>query len=203
MRCENDRATISNLMIEIKNNIYVMRHGQSMANIANIVVSDPTNGVNSYGLSEVGVEQVRSSINKATYLDTTTLIISSDFMRARETAELVGKTLGAQPANTSIELRERYFGEYELGPDTIYEEVWERDMKDPDQTLFGVESVNSVKQRSTNLVASLNKKHTDKTILLVAHGDILQILLTTFAGKDGSQHRSILHLETAEIRRLH
>jgi len=36
----------------------VMRHGQSMANTANIVVSDPINGVNNYGLSEIGVEQV-------------------------------------------------------------------------------------------------------------------------------------------------
>jgi len=179
-----------------------MRHGQSMANTANIVVSDPINGVNNYGLSEIGVEQVLVSINKTSDLDAVTLIISSDFMRARETADLVAKTLGAQPSLTSTELRERYFGEYELGPDNIYEEVWRRDKEDPDQTVFGVESVNSVKQRAENLVDALNREHTNKTILLVAHGDILQILLTTFAGKDGSLHRSVPHLETAEIRQL-
>ncbi len=199
---ETVRFTLNNSMIETKNRIFIMRHGQSMANIANLVVSDASNGMDNYGLSEVGVEQVLSSINTTTELDAATLIFSSDFMRAEQTAELVRKTLDAKSVTTSKALRERYFGEYELGPDNIYEEVWKRDSEDPDQTVSGVESVNSVLKRATNFVETLNQQHTNKTILLVAHGDILQILLTTFAGKDGSQHRSIPHLDTAEIRQL-
>ena len=39
-------------------------------------------------------------------------------------------------------------------------------------------------------------------VLLVSHGDCLQILQTAFAGVDVSAHRSLPHLETCELRRL-
>ena len=41
-----------------------------------------------------------------------------------------------------------------------------------------------------------------QSLLLVSHGDALQILQTTFQKEDASRHRSQQHLETAEIRRL-
>ena len=39
-------------------------------------------------------------------------------------------------------------------------------------------------------------------VLLVAHGDVLQILQSGFAGRDPREHRSLAHLPTATLRAL-
>ena len=39
-------------------------------------------------------------------------------------------------------------------------------------------------------------------VVLVAHGDVLQILQTSFARVDVRQHRSLEHLQTATLREL-
>ena len=48
----------------------------------------------------------------------------------------------------------------------------------------------------------LLEEYKGKKILLVSHGDVLQILHTYFSGKPANHHRLIPHLETAEIREL-
>ncbi len=180
-----------------------MRHGNSEANQQGIVVSDAINGVPGFGLSALGQEQVTSSIQANLDFDDETLIYSSDFLRARQTAWNVHSALACKTDVTLCEeLRERFFGDYELGPDTIYNDVWQRDFANPEQTEFGVESANGVMTRVMSFLRRLNEAHEDQTLLLVAHGDILQILLTACAGKSASEHRSLVHLETAEIRRL-
>jgi hypothetical protein len=39
-------------------------------------------------------------------------------------------------------------------------------------------------------------------VILVAHGDVLQILQTAFEGVDPREHRSLPHLPNAELRWL-
>ena len=57
-------------------------------------------------------------------------------------------------------------------------------------------------KRTLILISKLEKKHKNKKILLVSHGDVLQILHTHVSGKPVGHHRLIPHLETAEIREL-
>jgi hypothetical protein len=48
------------------------------------------------------------------------------------------------------------------------------------------------------------KKKKKWKVILVAHGDVLQILQTGFLlHEDASKHRSLDHLETATIRKLY
>ena len=47
-----------------------------------------------------------------------------------------------------------------------------------------------------------DKKILNTTVLLVSHGDALQILQTAFSKQCASRHRYQQHLETAEIRQL-
>ena len=56
--------------------------------------------------------------------------------------------------------------------------------------------------RVTAVVADYEKRYSAATILLVSHGDALQILQTAFARRDASSHRQLEHLNTAEIRQL-
>jgi probable phosphoglycerate mutase len=126
-------------------------------------------------------------------------------------------------------LRERYFGTLNGGPDTKYQDVWDIDITNPDHTMYDVESANSVLERTTRLICDLDdmlssslsttstsstvendnesdgkKKKKKWKVILVAHGDVLQILQTGFLlHEDASKHRSLDHLETATIRKLY
>jgi probable phosphoglycerate mutase len=112
-------------------------------------------------------------------------------------------------------LRERYFGEWNGQPDHHYADVWTQDEIDSAHTLHHVESVDSVMERTTALIIDLDEKLTNAlqekqdlvppscSCILVAHGDVLQILQTAFHKCSGRRHRSLPHLETASLRKLH
>lgn len=187
----------------LKNRYFAMRHGHSLANQQGIIVSYPENGCERFGLSELGQSQVKQSLMRKNDLDSSTIVLSSDFSRACETARIVHQMLDCA-ADISFEsrLRERHFGELEMASDDRYKEVWQEDALNPDNQPNGSESVNQVMARVTALVANCEECYADETILLVSHGDALQILQTAFARLDGARHRQLQHLHTAEIRRL-
>jgi broad specificity phosphatase PhoE len=60
-----------------------------------------------------------------------------------------------------------------------------------------------VLDRVTALVADLERRYSGRDILLVSHGDTLQILQAGFLRLDPSLHRRLPPLGTAEIRELH
>lgn len=179
-----------------------MRHGQSKANLQEIIISHPENGIHAdYALTELGRAQANSSATSS-LLTSKTIIYSSDFSRARETAEIVQRVLKVPEIHVSEKLRERHFGNYEKTHNANYHEVWNFDENDPDHTENDVESVRSVLKRATSLILEVEKTYQDKDILLVAHGDTLQILQTGFQRVNPAQHRRLPHLEVAEIRQL-
>jgi probable phosphoglycerate mutase len=187
----------------LNNRYFAMRHGHSLANQQGIIVSHPENGCDRFGLSELGQEQVKQSLAQNDDLDGRTIVLSSDFRRARESALIAHQMLdcGTDPGIES-RLRERHFGELEMASDDRYREVWRQDASNPDSQPNGCESVNQVMDRVTGLVRYCEERYADETILLVSHGDALQILQTAFARFDGARHRQLQHLHTAEIRRL-
>lgn len=188
--------------IELKNHYYVMRHGESKANVAKIIISTLENGVKEdYSLSELGREQARIAAEK-THLGTSTIIFCSDFSRARETAEITARVIGAAAPQITPALRERHFGEFEEKSNVHYDDVWAHDANSADHTEYGVESVNDNLKRTTEFILGLEETYDGADILLVSHGDTLQILQTAFERVDAHKHRSLTHLETAEIREL-
>lgn len=123
-------------------------------------------------------------------------------MRAKETAEITKEILGVQEINFHQNLRERYFGGFDKTSLENIKKVWEQDRVDADHAHEGVESPNQVLERTLVLIDLLEKDYTDKKILLVSHGDVLQILHTYFSKKTPRDHREIPHIETAEVREL-
>ncbi|KAI9204442.1 histidine phosphatase superfamily [Polychytrium aggregatum] len=146
-------------------------------------------------------------------------IFSSDFKRAFETAEIVRDVYpGPCELTTTPLLRERFFGYgLEGQPNTRYDQVWafdgqrlpvprfsdEERAEHPDDA---VESPVSVRNRVLGLISQIERADTERTgprnIVLVAHGDTLQILQTAFARIEPWDHRSLRHLDTAEWRQL-
>lgn len=193
-------------IVKPKNKYFIIRHGESKANVANILLSHPKKGTVSFGLSPKGKKQVEISVlknRKNNVLDANVIIYSSDFLRARETAEIARKLLGIKKKiNFHKNLRERYFGKYDKTSLDNIKIVWEHDRKNANHKHQGAESPNKVLKRTLILISQLEKKYKNKKILLVSHGDVLQILYTHVSGKPVSHHRIIPHLETAEIREL-
>jgi broad specificity phosphatase PhoE len=105
-------------------------------------------------------------------------------------------------------LRERSFGTLDLLEDDVnYERVWAADdaAENASGGLLeeGVESVLSVQDRSTRfIVEELEEDHVDDLIVLVGHGDLLQILQTGFQQIDPRLHRTLPHMSQCEFRSL-
>lgn len=184
----------------LKNTYYLMRHGQSLANEAGIIISSPLNGCNAYGLTVSGREQIQKSMNKCDYLGPETLIYCSDFLRTVETANLASKILNTAAPTPSELLRERNFGEYEKSDDSNYKKVWKRDILDGNNKHRNVESPEEVRKRFLSFISGMEDQFAGENILIVSHGDILQIALTWPEAAAPKDHRSQKHLKTAEIR---
>jgi broad specificity phosphatase PhoE len=189
---------------QLRNMYFVMRHGKSLANNEEVINSNPEKGVNGYGLTEEGKEQAKKNAEHAQQegmLDENTVVFSSDFARARETAEIVSEVLGCEAPLFTPKLRERNFGDFEGTSNSNYEKVWEVDAERVSHEGSGIEEVSDVRERVLTLMGDLEETNDGKNILLVSHGDTLQILLTVFASREPYEHRSLPHLQTAEIRK--
>ncbi|MBD1557798.1 histidine phosphatase family protein [Vibrio sp. S9_S30] len=186
-------------MLEFRNTYLLMRHGESKANVAGIVVSDPTIGCDKYGLTDIGKQQVIASA-KAYSGKPITLVVHSDFKRTVETAETVKSTLSILDSKVDARLRERFFGTWEGKSSDTYEKVWAKDSVSSTQTDNGVESAQSVCERAWSVLLDLEKAHKNAVILLVSHGDTLQILSTVFHNLASGQHRTLPHHETGQIK---
>jgi len=188
----------------LKNRYFALRHGHSKANEQSIIVSDPHVGAQSYGLSDLGREQLSALTLKLSGLfDSELKIVSSDFLRARESAMIIAESLAVQtPVSYSENLRERYFGEFEGQSATCYRKVWERDRVDPGHDDFAVEPATNVVTRAIELIVELESQFSDAVILLVAHGDVLQLLQCAFEHRSPAFHRQLSPLHVAEVREL-
>eukprot|EP00979_Chaetoceros_neogracilis_P002436 scaffold424_cov127-Chaetoceros_neogracile.AAC.4 len=155
----------------LKNSFFALRHGQSLANVAKIISSDPSISTVEHGLSDIGKAQVASSADlfAQQYLDNkdtqSIAIFSSDFTRARETAEIFADKL--RDSNVPLQnncfkletkLRERYFGDFNGKSDVHYQEVWNIDCHDANHNKFNCESVNSVVIRTSELILEIEKE---------------------------------------------
>jgi broad specificity phosphatase PhoE len=216
MRAMNHLSGVNRLA----NRYHAMRHGQSKANVAGIIVSGiESDRLGDWGLSDLGRGQVLAAA-RACGLPPDTVICSSDFSRARQTAQIVRARLGAPPVVVAAALRERCFGDLEGTATGNYARVWAADEAGAGNTAGdgadgadggdgavggdggGVEPAAAVLDRVSALVTDLERRYAGRDILLVSHGDTLQILQAGFLRMDPAAHRRLPHLGIAEIRTL-
>lgn len=186
----------------LRNRYFVLRHGQSEANQLGLIASSPAVAVEQYGLTDHGRQQVAEAVSqRQRELADVSRIYTSDFRRARETAEIAGELLRV-PVEVVKDLRERDFGDWDGQPDENYQLVWSADEQDPTHQRWGVESVQAVAERMTGFIDRIDQTFADQSCLIVAHGDPLQILITAMQGRDLRGHRRLDPLKTAELRPL-
>jgi probable phosphoglycerate mutase len=215
----------------LANRFHILRHGRSQANARGVVASAPGNALEGFGLTPEGARQVETTIRDAqAFLKGTKrtgtaerrgvdpertfrglrrlrrldhlAVYSSPYRRALETAAIATRLLGTKPAIQEDRLRERFFGELELGPADRYPEVWRADAADPSHNRWGVESVLEVLDRATAAVLDIDRSHTSKEIVLVTHCDVAMILLCGWRRVDPRGHFRGGQIRTGELRTM-
>ncbi len=180
-----------------------MRHAQSVANEKHIIASDPATGITNYGLTEEGKKQVLQAILSNNYIRSVQQIYSSDFLRAYQTASIIALHCNNIPVIIDTRLRERFFGQFEGTNSENYHTVWDMDCAtEYDVACYNVEPVHVVAKRMISFLLDCEKKHLQKTILIVSHGDPLQFLWAVANGLFPSQFKSLPHFANAEVRVL-
>ena len=164
---------------------------QSEANVQNLIVSNPAIGVENYGLTEKGKNQARQAaenlrrllVSEDGNISARVLVVSSDFKRTRETAEIIHSELRVMsPLRFETGLRERRFGEFDMTCDQNYNVVVKQDASDPTHASNGCESVVSVVRRISGVVQELDSEAEKMIYILVSHGDPLCLLSMAFLG---------------------
>ncbi len=191
----------------LRNHYYAMRHGQSEANVLGVAVGDPLRGVTGFGLTVVGRQQamVSAAEFRESYTPSKngTEIVASDFLRTRETAELLSKQLGnSTPVRLSERLRERSFGELEGMAHRHMAVLLEREGLARLIERYGCEPAASVQSRVVSIIRDLEHENRDKTLILVSHADPIQFLMAAFAGLPMNDQERIVPLNCAEIAEL-
>lgn len=190
----------------LKNTYFILRHGESEANVAQLITSDPAQCVTHFGLTRHGKEKVAAAVRNAqqkSWLNAETIIYSSDFRRAIETAQIAGEILGAGKIHLSIALRERFFGGYDGQKVKEYLEIWPTHQRDTRaQQIHGVENSEEIAERLIKLIEKLETQYQNECLLLVSHGDPLQVLQATFAGLDPECARLLKYIQPGEIKAL-
>jgi isoleucyl-tRNA synthetase len=152
---------------KLKNSYFVMRHGEAQSNAKNIVstrVENPTH------LTEKGRAEVENTAKdlKDKKID---LIFASDFVRTKETAEIVAKALEISHNGIIYDarLREVNTGDFD-GRDineyrSYFSSYGERYTKRPPNG----ETLMEVKHRVMSFLEEINERYSGKTILIVTH----------------------------------
>jgi len=185
-----------------KNRYFLLRHGESLMNVKQIIVSTLPEKVRC-PLTEKGRSQIKkvARILKKEKID---LIIASDLIRTRETAEIVGKELGIKPIFEK-RLRDIQAGVFEGKSLKAHTSFWksyeERFLKRPK----GGESYLEVKMRVYNFLKDLEKKYQGKTILLVGHQRpwaMLEGAVKGYSVKEFSEKIEPRKMKTGELREI-
>lgn len=182
------------------NTYSVMRHGESVGNIDG-AVSVVVGGTGD-ALTDKGKDQIRK-LCKQMHKDDFDLIITSPFVRTKDTAHMIAEHIGLE--NEKVLVDER-IQEFNIGLD-VEGETWES-LSDEDQwhsARSGGEHRIGVKKRAGDFLYDLEKKYEGKKVLIVTHEAVADAFEMVAAGADIELSKIIendYYLDNAEVREL-
>lgn len=207
----------------LRNKYYLLRHGQSTANIAEIISSSRSLAyTNRHGLTNLGYTQGVDSSNelldileRAAHDGEEVVFVSSPFARAYQTAQACIDGLANQKdrlkglrlkVSKKIQIHdnlvERYFGRLDGQALYTYSYVWPLDKFNVTHTAFDVESVAAVCHRLHSAIGDLEAKYDNCHLVLVSHADVLQIAQLYASGVDNVGLFSSYRFKNGEVREM-
>ena len=193
--------------MDLKNEHYILRHGETIYQKEKSDFIYPKNPINSVPLTTKGRSQVVKSSGKIKNLGISK-IYSSDFLRTRQTAMIVSDEIDFKK---DIIFDER-LRDLDLG-------VWHDRKKEEFYNQFPIgkkffdrgpkkgEDWSTLEERMLDALTDIDKNNEDETVLIVSHGDPLWLL----EGKVKNKSREELikekkekdgFIKTAELRKL-
>jgi len=175
-------------MSERATRLIAVRHGETAWNRVSRI-----QGHTDIPLNEAGLWQARQ-VGQAVAAEGIDAIYSSDLQRAADTARAIGQAAGV-PVQLDVALRERHFGELEgLTHDEINtrwpEQARRWRGRDPDYGPQGGETLKDFHARCVGALTRLAQRHPGQTVVLVAHGGVLDCFYRAANGVDLSVPRS-------------
>lgn len=179
--------------------ILAVRHGETAWNRESRIQGQLDIPLNALGLAQA------QRLAQALREQPIDAIYSSDLSRARQTAEAVA-ALASLPVQANACLRERGFGSFEGLTWAEIEEQWPAECgrwrrREPDFAAPGGESLERFYERAVDAVQALARRHPGQTLLVVAHGGVLDCLYRAAARQPLQAPRSWT-LGNAAINRL-
>ena len=161
----------------MKNRYFLLRHGQTIYQTKKKKFLYPWPDFVT-PLTKKGGKQIKDVAKKlkSWRID---LIYSSDFLRTRQTAEIIAKILGLKIIFDK-RLRDINWGIFQNGPVRKYLKFFpsekQRFFKRPDKG----ENWRDVRKRMLDFVKDMEKRYKNKTILIISHADTIWLLAGIF-----------------------
>ena len=167
------------------NKYFVMRHGEAESNTLGILSGVP---INPHHLTEKGRQESRKSL-EAFKDKNINLIISSPFLRTKETAEIAAEIFGLGKSEIIFEsgLSEVDFGELEGRSHLEYHDMFDNDRDRFEKAPKGGESLSQVRKRVGKTIYEIEKNNTGRNILIIAHETVSWLLLSLAKGEHKEQ----------------
>lgn len=167
--------------------IYFVRHGQTEWNKIGKM-----QGHKDIELNDEGREQAQVVKEKLQGIKFDK-VFSSPLIRATETAKIISN----QEITIDNRLIERFNGELE-GKFKKDIKVFP-DFNDPNDTRFGIESLDSFKSRINDFLDEITKKYKDKNILVVTHAGVCLYVRCYFEGEPNGILYECYKLKNCEV----
>lgn len=172
--------------------IYYVRHGQTDLNLAKKMQGGGTEKE----LNETGVSQAyntKKELENVKY----DLVICSPMKRAKQTAEIINEGRDI-PIITDERIRERKLGDYE-GRDVTEEmenNIWDYKLN---YNIPNGENLHDFEKRIDEFFDDIKEKYHDKSVLIVAHGEIAKVIKAHLYGMPESQNLAEISMNNCEI----
>lgn len=175
-------------MTDAVTRLIAVRHGETAWNRESRIQGHtdiPLNDIGLWQADRVGTAMAHEGIQA---------IYSSDLLRACLTAQAIGRAT-ALPVQLEAGLRERHFGELEgLTHDEIHtrwpEQARRWKQRDPAYGPLGGETLTEFYQRCVGHLTRLAQRHLGQTIVVVAHGGVLDCFYRAANGIELTAPRS-------------
>lgn len=174
--------------------LYLVRHGETVDNIAKILQGQTPGKLNEVGIAQAE-EVARKMANE--HID---VFISSDLRRSIQTCEIIAKPHFPESADKALKeeiittplIRERDWGDFtgKFIPSLP---------KDPKDWPDNIESLEKMKSRAQNFLTWLKVTYPDRTILAVGHGIINKAIQSVYFKRPMNE---IEKMANAEVRVL-
>jgi probable phosphoglycerate mutase len=164
--------------------LILIRHGESVGNRDRLYASNP----HETPLTELGYRQAEEAGGRIAQLFSPELVVSSPYLRARETARVIAAILRV-PLEIEPNLYEREVGALQGKP---YDSILTTPGYDPRRARVwrpeGGESFEDVEARVGPILDRLAKAHLPRDVVVVSHGGVMKTLWAYITGKWDDAH---------------